>query len=284
MSKHVIYAFVSFVLSLLFLASCATRGDVYALYNNMKALNTRLSKVEKGRESVAEAGAELDGIKEELRRISGELEENSHLVKRVSAQDPKQLEDIKVRLSALEEKVSQICKRLNMEETPAAAQITPGTETTGEGPPALVTRPPAAEGGPTAPSGEGEGQSVSPEEKSYADALALNREGRHAEAIEAFKDFMKTYPKSNLAGNAQFWTGESYMALKKYEQAILAYQEVITKYPNGNKVPGAMLKQAMSFIEIKDTISAKLLLQKLIKKYPNSDEAKTAEAKLSTLK
>ncbi len=283
MGKHIIYTFVFFILSLLLLASCATRRDVYNLYNNMQKLNTRLNKVEGGRESQAQAGAEIDGIKDELRRLSGDLEENSHLVKRISGKDTSQMDDFKLRLAALEERVSQISRHLKLEEPPAVTRMPPG-EDIGERPPVIVTRPPVIEERPTRPAVVPEAESVSPEEKTYADALSLHQAGRHAEAIEGFKDFIKEYPKSNLADNAQFWTGESYMALKKYEQAILAYQEVITKYPNGNKTPNAMLKQALAFIEIRDTISAKLLLQKVVKKYPGSNVANTAEAKLKTLK
>ena len=74
------------------------------------------------------------------------------------------------------------------------------------------------------------------------------------------------------------------MALKQYEQAILAFQDVIKKYPKGNKVPGAYLKQAMAFLAIKDKTSSSLLLKKIIKNYPKSNEAKIAQAKLRTLK
>ena len=73
------------------------------------------------------------------------------------------------------------------------------------------------------------------------------------------------------------------MGLEQYEQAILAYQEVIKKYPKGNKVPNAMLRQALAFYEIKDKISSRLLLKKIIKEYPNKSEAKIANTKLNTL-
>ena len=74
------------------------------------------------------------------------------------------------------------------------------------------------------------------------------------------------------------------MALKQYEQAILAYQEVIKRYPKGNKVPNAMLRQAMAFLEIKDQTSTRLLLNRVIKNYPNSNEAKIAQSTLNNLK
>mgnify|MGYP001050761673 CR=1 FL=1 len=122
------------------------------------------------------------------------------------------------------------------------------------------------------------------ETESYDKSIALYRDGKYEEAIEGFKTFLKTYPKSDRADNAHFWIGESHMAVKQYEQAILAYQEVIKKYPKGNKVPSALLRQAFAFLEIKDQTSAKLLLNRVVKNYPGSSEAKIAQNKLATLK
>jgi tol-pal system protein YbgF len=118
----------------------------------------------------------------------------------------------------------------------------------------------------------------------YDKSIALYRDGKYEEAIDGFKTFLKTFPKSDRADNAHFWIGESYMAVKQYEQAILAYQEVIKNYPKGNKVPGALLRQAFAFLEIKDQTSAKLLLNRVVKNYPSSSEAKIAQNKLATLK
>jgi TolA-binding protein len=74
------------------------------------------------------------------------------------------------------------------------------------------------------------------------------------------------------------------MALKQYEQAILAYQDVIKKYPKGNKVIDAILFQAQAFYEIKDKATSKILLKKIIKKYPNSREAKIAKKRLGEMR
>ena len=99
-----------------------------------------------------------------------------------------------------------------------------------------------------------------------------------------FEALIKKYPDSDRADNAQFWIGECYMGIKKYEKAILAYQEVIKKYPKGNKLPSAMLRQAIAFLEIKDKTSTRLLLKKIINKYPDSSEAQIAKKKLEALK
>ena len=124
---------------------------------------------------------------------------------------------------------------------------------------------------------------VSPEERLYELTLKLHRDGKFEDAIDGFKNFLKKYPRSDLADNAQFWIGESYMALKHYEQAILAFHEVIKRFPKGNKVPSAMLRQAQAFYEIKDKTGSKILLKKIVKEYPDSSEAKIAKAKLKKM-
>ena len=118
----------------------------------------------------------------------------------------------------------------------------------------------------------------------YEKTLASYHEGKYKEAIAGFEAFLKQYPSSELADNAQFWIGESYMSRKDYDKAIVAFQDVIEKYPDGNKVPNALLKQALAFYEIKDTISCRAILKRIVKKFPDSSEAKIAEAKLKTIK
>jgi len=39
-----------------------------------------------------------------------------------------------------------------------------------------------------------------------------------------FVEFIKRFPKHDLADNAQYWIGEGYYAQKKYEPALTAYQ------------------------------------------------------------
>jgi tol-pal system protein YbgF len=123
-------------------------------------------------------------------------------------------------------------------------------------------------------------ESSSNELELYDDALATFRKEGFQQAMDGFRQFLKEFPKSDRADNAQFWIGECFKAQKEYDKAILAYQQVIENYPKGNKVPAAMLRQAITFLEIKEEKSYRLLLKKVIKEYPDSDEAKIAKAKL----
>jgi tol-pal system protein YbgF len=283
--------------SLLLLASCVTDEDFQYHNDQIVALNKRVnslqgttekkldSKLVSIREQQAKTDIEIDKIREEMRNVSGRLDENNHLVSHAIERDTTAQDDmsasvteLKGRISKLETKVNRINAYLGLEidarqegqdlkKTPIVAPAPAPQAKVAEKPVPDIKQP-----------------EVSPEKKLYDLTLKLYREEKYEEAIAGFKNFIKKFPKSELADNAQYWVGESYMALKQYEQAILAFQTVIKKYPKGNKVPNAILRQALAFYEIKDKTSARLLLKKLIKKYPESSEAKIAKAKLKTMK
>ena len=117
----------------------------------------------------------------------------------------------------------------------------------------------------------------------YARAKKLFDKGEYEDARELFRSFLKKYPKSKNADNAQFWLGEIYYREKWYEKAILEYQKVIENYPKGNKTPSALLKQGLAFLNLDDKANARLILKELIRKFPDSNETNVAKNKLKTL-
>ncbi len=282
---------------LLLFTSCVTQKEFLYLNDQIVALNKRVnslqettenkldSKLVSIREQQAKTDIEIDKIREEMRNVSGRLDENNHLVRHAIERDTiaqddmrASVTDLKGRSSELETQVNRINAYLGLEidarqegqdlkKTPMVAQVPVPQAEAAKKPVPDIKQP-----------------EVSPEKRLYDLTLGLYREEKYEEAIAGFKNFIKKFPRSELADNAQYWVGESYMGLKQYEQAILAFQSVIKKYPKGNKVPNAILRQALAFYEIKDKTSARLLLKKLIKKYPKSSEAKIAKAKLRTLK
>ncbi|MBW2126590.1 MAG: tol-pal system protein YbgF [Deltaproteobacteria bacterium] len=231
------------------------------------------------RKNQAEMGAELDKVKEQIQTLSGKVEENALLIKRQVERDTTGQDMMKAQLADLTNKVAQLESKLKMVENTLRLAVGPPGKAQ-----AMGREGQAAVEVPTSGPGAAGEVGVSEEQRLYDESLASFKQGKYEEAISSFKIFLKKYPTSDLADNAQFWIGESYMALKQYEKAILAFQDVIKKYPDGNKVPGAMLKQALAFYEIKDKVSSKLLLKKIIRKYPDSNEAKIAQAKLKAFR
>jgi tol-pal system protein YbgF len=266
---------------LLFLSSCLYDNDIAYLNDQVIALNRRVKSLEDGMDTKVRSGqvnlrTDIDEVQEQIKRLNGRVEENERMLKRSVERDLGDQDTMRAgvatmseRLATLESTVEQQQRYLNL------PPVQPKQGAAAEQP------APAVKPG-TAPS-----TAVEPKTKEtelYDKSIALYRDGKYEEAVEGFKAFLKTFPKSDRADNAHFWIGESYMAVKQYEQAILAYQEVIKNYPKGNKVPSALLRQAFAFLEIKDQTSAKLLLNRVVKNYPSSSEAKIAQNKLATLK
>lgn len=102
-------------------------------------------------------------------------------------------------------------------------------------------------------------------------------------AIARFKEFIKKYPKSTLAGNAQYWIGESHYALREFDLAIIEFDAVRRRHPQGEKVPAALLKQGFAFAELGEKVNARLILQEVVEKYPQSAEAVRARQRLKSL-
>lgn len=86
------------------------------------------------------------------------------------------------------------------------------------------------------------GQANLQEKKDYEDALRLYQSGDYQKAVESFNKFIKSYPKSDLADNAQYWIGESYYDLKNYSQAWVEMNKLLETYPKGNKADDARVK------------------------------------------
>lgn len=275
------------------LYSCVPETEVIHLNDQIIALNKKVDKLHEGQESdvkrdldseleplrasQAASSADLEQIKGAIDAQSGRIEDIEHIVKRVIERDLSEQDEMRAQLTLMTKKVSELEMMVKQQqqylklEPPASTQ---NRQTTGTTPSPGSTVPKVA----VIPENQKTGELAL-----YDASLAAYRAGQFQEAREGFEDFLKRYPKSDLADNAYFWIGESYMSLNRYEQAILAYQEVIKKYPKGNKVPSALLRQAMAFVEIKDEMSAKLLLNKIIKNYPNSNEAKIAQTRLKNL-
>lgn len=117
----------------------------------------------------------------------------------------------------------------------------------------------------------------------YSYAIELNRQKKYNEARAKFQEFVKKYPKDQLAGNAQYWIGETYYSADDMNNALKAFQEVINKFPKSNKVPDAMLK--IGYVQEKQGKKQESVatFQDLLKKYPKSKPATLAKQKLQTL-
>jgi tol-pal system protein YbgF len=116
--------------------------------------------------------------------------------------------------------------------------------------------------------------------RSYDQALAKQRAGDAAGAVQGFQTFLKLYPRHELAPNAQYWLGEAYYRMGDYPNAIAAQQKLLVTYPDHLKVPDAMLILANSHSAQGETQLARRTLEDIATKHPLSEAAEKARQRL----
>jgi tol-pal system protein YbgF len=132
---------------------------------------------------------------------------------------------------------------------------------------------------------DGQAAEVLPsEKKSYDAAMQLFTSGDYKGAATALQDFVRRFPESAYASNAQYWLGNAYYAQRDYKNAIAAQEAVVANYGSSAKAPDAMLNIASSYTELKDKKNAKKALQQLVSKFPDSTAAQAAKDRLAALK
>jgi tol-pal system protein YbgF len=105
-------------------------------------------------------------------------------------------------------------------------------------------------------------------QEAYNVAYRAIRARKSEEAILHFRDFLARFPGSKLAGNAQYWLGESYYDLREYPASLEEFKKVIKRYPKSRKVPDAYYKRGLTYLRIKDPGRAALEFEKLIENHP----------------
>jgi tol-pal system protein YbgF len=98
---------------------------------------------------------------------------------------------------------------------------------------------------PLPPIGGADGSAANPKQL-YETAYAHLLQQDYAAAEAAFDDFLKRFPGDSLAGNAQYWLGESYFVRGQYKPAASAFLKGYQTYGKSAKAPESLLKLAMS--------------------------------------
>lgn len=116
-------------------------------------------------------------------------------------------------------------------------------------------------------------------EKGLADVLG----GKSADGRELLERFIRENPKHSLLPNAQYWLGESYYHEKRFPEAVVAFKEVHRLYPKHPKAAASLLKLGYSYSSLGDKGNAKFYMNVLVQDYPNSDPAALARKTLRVM-
>ena len=257
--------------------------QMQALQQRLDAFDARLAQIEGiGQQNQQLLGLlkEVETLKAELSRLRGQAEMQTHQMESLG----KRQNDLYV---DLDQRVSDLAKsgKPVVAAAPAAPAMPPAAASADNPaePPATVAKPAAT---PPAPAPAAAAPQLDPlvESRTYEAALNHFREANYAAAIAGFKGFLKAYPDSALAPNAQYWIGYSHYALKDYKTALAHQQKLLVAYPGNAKIPDAMLNIATNQIALDNLDDAKKTLEELVAKHPGTNAATLASRRLAALK
>lgn len=171
------------------------------------------------------------------------------------------LEEVKVRMGRLQQQMADTQSTLQSLDARVAggAPLEPrAADATG-----------GATGGPPAPA-----------EVLYSNALRDLNSGKYDLARQEFTDYLRYYPDTDLASNAQFYLGEIFYAERKYREAIGEYDKVLDNHPRSFKLADARFKKAMALAELGDRAGAVREFREVVRRHPGTEAERRARARL----
>jgi tol-pal system protein YbgF len=87
-------------------------------------------------------------------------------------------------------------------------------------------------------------------------------------AEQTFEEFLKRHPNHHLAGNAQYWLGETFFVRNQFKPAAAAFLKGYKDYAKSQKAPESLLKLAMSLQRLGQKDAACSSFRELQAKFP----------------
>ena len=271
----------SALLAALLFAAPAWSVSKSELETQIRQLGDRVQQLERKLDSrgLVELFDQVNALQKEVQQLRGELEVQAHRMESLKKRQRDLYADIDRRLHRLETAGVQATAP---SASPAAGVA--ATAPTGAPPAAVPGAPAAAAAGGTVTAATAPALNPAAERRDYDKALAILNELRYDEAATAFRTFLKQYPGSRYADNAQYWLGEVYYVTRDFKAALQEFGKLLETFPDSPKVPGAMLKMGYSYYELKDWTSARKMLEQVVKRFPGTSSARLAGERLERMK
>jgi tol-pal system protein YbgF len=85
---------------------------------------------------------------------------------------------------------------------------------------------------------------------------------------------VQKHPEHDLAGNAEFWLGETYYVQSNYNAAAQAFLTGYQSYPKNRKAPDSLLKLGMSLKQLGQKDQACTAFATIEAKFPKAMETR----------
>ena len=120
--------------------------------------------------------------------------------------------------------------------------------------------------------------------KQYEFATSFLKVGDYSTAERAFREFVLSNSKHELAGSAQYWYAETFRIRQLYTDAASAYLEGYQKYPKGTKAPINLLKLGVSMVQIGEKDQGCKMINGVELQYPKANQSVIQKAKYESKK
>jgi TolA-binding protein len=205
----------------------------------------------------------LDSLEQDLEAKRKELEEAlaeaSRVLRRNSADQGLQIEQIQTRLAMMEGQIAE----LRMESTGASqAQAQRSLE--------LQQRlsEVARAAGMDIPLDTGE---IPKSKSAHWEALTkAYRINKHSYARALGRAYVERYPKDDRADNAQYMIGSSYLKQGQAAAALGEFQKVLSTYRKGDAIDETLYDMAQAFLQVRSCNDAGTALKALLKNHKKS--------------
>ena len=113
---------------------------------------------------------------------------------------------------------------------------------------------------------------VTPEEQ-YKFAVSFIKVGDYETAELALREFVDNNSKHQLAGNAQYWYGETFRVRQLYQDAATAYLNGYQRYPKSSKAPVNLLKLGVMLVQIGEKEQGCSMILGIKDQYPKANQS-----------
>ena len=226
----------------------------------------------------------IAGLNETLKLITTRIDDQSAMQRKTAADQKLILDNIAEAARILRERADDTNVRLSnvsqelqsLRQTVATIPQNAAAVPTGTGEVAPTGDPAGQTGGVVIPPNVSPGQFYQRVTGDYA-------AGQYDLAISGFEAFIRSFPTSPQADDAQLLIGNSWYNQGNFEQAVAAYQKVITDFPQSEQVPPALYKMGQSYENLKQLDQARKSYERVVKEFPASVENSLSRQRLDAL-
>lgn len=236
-------------------------------------------------EQTALLRSQLSALTEVLRAVGAKLDDQAGASRRAFADQKLLVDTISGDLRVVREKVDDNNVRISSlsQELEAVRLALP--QGGGAAPPAGgidAPSPASGQAGSGQAASGGAAAGVSPQ-RLYDLAWADYVGSQYNLAISGFENYIRTYGRTEQAGDAQYFIGESYYQQGMFKESAAAYDRGISDYPNSKRIPDMYFKRGMALNALGQTDRARESWEYVVKTFPNSDAGRLARQRLDQI-